>query len=83
MQDTARSHGDPRSLGDSPRVGVWLVGARGSVATTAVVGAAAIAAGLASATGCVTESPDFTAAADSSPPSPTSSSAATTSSTCR
>lgn len=27
----------------SPRVGVWLVGARGSVATTTRVGAAAIA----------------------------------------
>ncbi|GLY85291.1 inositol-3-phosphate synthase [Actinoallomurus iriomotensis] len=39
--------------------GVWLVGARGSVATTAVVGAAAVAAGLTPPTGCVTESPDF------------------------
>ncbi|MFF8673121.1 inositol-3-phosphate synthase [Streptomyces sp. NPDC015242] len=56
MQDTARS------LGSSPRIGVWLVGARGSVATTAVAGVAAIAAGLASATGCVTESPDFAGA---------------------
>ncbi|MFB9836524.1 inositol-3-phosphate synthase, partial [Actinoallomurus acaciae] len=40
-------------------VGVWLIGARGSVATTAVVGAAAVAAGLTPPTGCVTESPDF------------------------
>ena len=32
--------------GDS-RVGVWLVGGRGSVATTALTGAAAVAAGLA------------------------------------
>jgi myo-inositol-1-phosphate synthase len=39
--------------------GVWLIGARGSVATTAVVGAAAVAAGLTPPTGCVTESPDF------------------------
>ncbi|MYW67592.1 myo-inositol-1-phosphate synthase [Streptomyces sp. SID8379] len=53
MQDTARS------LASSPRVGVWLVGARGSVATTAIAGAAAVAAGIASPTGCVTESPLF------------------------
>jgi myo-inositol-1-phosphate synthase len=41
------------------RTGVWLVGARGSVATTAVVGAAAIRAGLAASTGMVSELPDF------------------------
>src|SRR5262245_55053151 len=40
--------------GDS-RVGVWLVGGRGSVATTALTGAAAIAAGLAEPTGLVTK----------------------------
>ncbi|MFC5290537.1 inositol-3-phosphate synthase [Actinokineospora guangxiensis] len=39
----------------SGRVGLWLVGARGSVATTAVCGLAALRAGLAPATGCVTE----------------------------
>src|SRR4051794_37483181 len=39
--------------GDS-RVGVWLVGGRGSVATTALTGAAAVAAGLAEPTGMVT-----------------------------
>ncbi|EGJ77619.1 putative secreted protein [Streptomyces sp. Tu6071] len=54
MQHTARSQTAP-----APRTGVWLVGARGSVATTAVAGAAALAAGLAAPTGCVTESPDF------------------------
>ncbi|HEU5160605.1 MAG TPA: inositol-3-phosphate synthase [Streptosporangiaceae bacterium] len=42
--------------------GVWLVGARGSVATTVVAGAAAVRAGLAPATGCVTERDDFAAA---------------------
>ncbi|HZE32581.1 MAG TPA: inositol-3-phosphate synthase [Actinoallomurus sp.] len=42
--------------------GVWLIGARGSVATTAVLGAAAVAAGLTPPTGCVTESPDFAGA---------------------
>ena len=35
------------------RTGIWLVGARGSVATTTVVGAAALRAGLMPATGCV------------------------------
>ena len=33
--------------------GVWLIGARGSVATTVVAGAAAARAGLAPSTGCV------------------------------
>lgn len=42
--------------------GVWLIGARGSVATTAIVGSAAVAAGLTPPTGCVTELPDFSAA---------------------
>jgi myo-inositol-1-phosphate synthase len=39
--------------------GVWLVGARGSVAATSIVGAAAIRAGLAEPTGCVTELPQL------------------------
>ncbi|WP_308363496.1 MULTISPECIES: inositol-3-phosphate synthase [unclassified Streptomyces] len=39
--------------------GVWLVGARGSVATTAVAGCAALAAGLQPPTGLVTETPAF------------------------
>jgi len=39
------------------RTGVWLVGARGSVAVTAVLGAMALRAGLTQAVGCVTESP--------------------------
>ncbi|MEV7969034.1 inositol-3-phosphate synthase [Sphaerisporangium sp. NPDC088356] len=43
-------------------VGVWLVGARGSVATTVVTGAAALRAGLAAPIGCVTEGPDFAGA---------------------
>jgi len=37
------------------RVGVWLVGARGSVATTVVLGAAALAMGLCRPVGMVTE----------------------------
>jgi myo-inositol-1-phosphate synthase len=39
--------------------GVWLVGARGSVAVTTVVGALALRAGLAEPVGCVTELPDL------------------------
>jgi myo-inositol-1-phosphate synthase len=39
--------------------GLWLVGARGSVATTAVVGLLALRARLVEPIGCVTERPDF------------------------
>ena len=49
----------PAEPGRPGRTGIWLVGARGSVATTATVGLAAIAAGLANATGCVTEQESF------------------------
>ncbi|WP_458116203.1 inositol-3-phosphate synthase [Arthrobacter sp. D2-10] len=41
------------------KTGIWLIGARGSVATTAAVGLAAISAGLTPATGCVTEQEPF------------------------
>lgn len=41
------------------RAGLWLIGARGSVATTAVCGLAALRAGLVPATGCVTEQLDM------------------------
>ena len=41
------------------RTGVWFVGARGSVATTAVVGAYAVSHGLAPTTGLVTELPEL------------------------
>ncbi|SDW26483.1 myo-inositol-1-phosphate synthase [Amycolatopsis xylanica] len=41
------------------RTGVWLVGARGSVATTATVGLLALRARVAGPTGCVTELPAF------------------------
>ncbi|KRV50653.1 myo-inositol-1-phosphate synthase [Wenjunlia vitaminophila] len=41
------------------RTGVWLIGARGSVATTTVAGCAAIAAGLHPPTGIVTAAPAF------------------------
>ncbi|MBB5070169.1 myo-inositol-1-phosphate synthase [Saccharopolyspora gloriosae] len=41
------------------RTGLWLLGARGSVATTAIVGLAALRSGLVRPTGCVTELPAF------------------------
>jgi myo-inositol-1-phosphate synthase len=44
------------------RVGVWLVGGRGSVATTAMTGAAAVSAGLAPPTGLVTAHAPFSEA---------------------
>jgi len=40
-------------------VGVWLIGARGTVATTTVTGALAIAGGLAGPAGCVSALPEF------------------------
>ncbi|MEU1278126.1 inositol-3-phosphate synthase [Streptomyces sp. NPDC005805] len=48
--------------GRPERTGVWFVGARGSVATTAVAGCAAVTAGLHPPTGMVTETPPFTGA---------------------
>ncbi len=48
--------------GDGGRIGVWLVGAHGSVATTTVVGALALRAGLVASTGVVSELPEIAAA---------------------
>ncbi|GHJ49561.1 myo-inositol-1-phosphate synthase [Catellatospora sp. TT07R-123] len=45
------------------RTGLWLVGARGAVAVTAIVGALAVRAGLSEPTGCVTELPPLRDAA--------------------
>ncbi|WP_073951766.1 inositol-3-phosphate synthase [Streptomyces kebangsaanensis] len=41
------------------RTGVWLIGARGSVATTVITGCAAVTAGLHPPTGMLTETPLF------------------------
>ncbi|WP_204080924.1 inositol-3-phosphate synthase [Mycobacterium riyadhense] len=41
------------------RCGLWLTGARGSVATTSIVGLYALSAGLIPDTGCVTATTDF------------------------
>ncbi|WP_251150084.1 inositol-3-phosphate synthase [Cellulosimicrobium sp. Marseille-Q4280] len=46
----------------SGRTGLWLVGARGSVATTATLGLAAIVDGRAAPTGCVTAQEPFASA---------------------
>ncbi|MGW2509700.1 inositol-3-phosphate synthase [Streptomyces scopuliridis] len=48
-----------RTESTAVRTGVWFVGARGSVATTAVAGCAAVTAGLHPATGMVTETAPF------------------------
>ncbi|MGW0711693.1 inositol-3-phosphate synthase [Streptomyces sp. NPDC002643] len=45
--------------GSEQRAGVWLIGARGSVATTVVAGCAALTAGLHAPTGLLTETPLF------------------------
>jgi myo-inositol-1-phosphate synthase len=44
------------------RTGIWLIGARGSVAVTATVGAFALRARLVEPTGCVTELPELRSA---------------------
>ncbi|AUS79347.1 myo-inositol-1-phosphate synthase [Actinoalloteichus sp. AHMU CJ021] len=49
------------TTGRPGRTGLWLIGARGSVATTAVSGLVALRHGLVEATGCVTELPEFSA----------------------
>ncbi|MHA4772977.1 inositol-3-phosphate synthase [Streptomyces sp. MSC1_001] len=51
MSNTTPAPGGP--------IGVWLVGARGSVATTVMAGAAAVTAGLTPPTGMVAELPAF------------------------
>ncbi|QSS94160.1 inositol-3-phosphate synthase [Streptomyces sp. M54] len=57
---TPRTSRAPGLTGPAGRTGVWFIGARGSVATTATAGCAAIAAGLHPPTGMVTETPPFT-----------------------
>ncbi|MET9379256.1 inositol-3-phosphate synthase [Streptomyces sp. NPDC002992] len=54
--------GSRTGAGAGTRTGVWLIGARGSVATTAIAGCAATTAGLHPPTGMVTETGPFTAA---------------------
>lgn len=49
----------PDATPDGARTGVWLIGARGSVATTAIAGCAALASGMHPPTGMVTETAAF------------------------
>jgi myo-inositol-1-phosphate synthase len=49
--------------GQQVRAGIWFIGARGSVATTSVVGALALRGGLADPVGCVTAHPALDAQA--------------------
>ncbi|OEV10574.1 myo-inositol-1-phosphate synthase, partial [Streptomyces nanshensis] len=51
--------GDADRSDGGARTGVWLIGARGSVATTAVAGCAALAAGMRPPTGMATETAAF------------------------
>lgn len=51
-------HSSHRSAGS---LGIWFVGARGSLATTATIGLGALAARLTDETGCVTAHPDLDA----------------------
>ncbi|MBL0887676.1 inositol-3-phosphate synthase [Myceligenerans indicum] len=53
----ARTRETTSARTSSRATGLWLVGARGSVATTAVLGLAALAGGHAEPTGCVTARP--------------------------
>src|SRR5438105_12657 len=61
--DTTARGGSTRigSNDDMGLIGVWLVGAQGSLASTVVVGARAIARGLAGRAGLVTELPEVRA----------------------
>lgn len=43
----------------APRIGLWLIGARGGVASTAIVGLSALARGLAGDVGLVSSLPEF------------------------
>ena len=55
--DPSNEHAMPDAAWTRGRVGLWLIGARGSVATAAAVGVHALAAGIAQATGCTTAGP--------------------------
>ena len=53
---------EPNGKLENGRVGVWLIGARGSVATTTITGSAAVAAGLTQTVGMVTTDPRLASA---------------------
>lgn len=51
--------GDSGAESSDGRVGLWLIGARGSIGVTTAIGLAAIAQGRADLTGCVTATPEL------------------------
>jgi myo-inositol-1-phosphate synthase len=59
VRSAARPGLHPHSQEGLVRVGVWLIGARGSVATTTIVGALALRAGLTEPDGCVSAHPEL------------------------
>ena len=60
MLDTARTEAEiPADRPADDRVGLWLVGARGSIGTTVAVGLHVIANELAAPTGCTTAGDEF------------------------
>ncbi len=63
MSEHAETPGTRIGPRNGPGTGIWFIGARGSVATTAVAGCAALAAGLCPPTGMVTENEAFATAA--------------------
>ena len=54
---------NPRTEDHGPggTLGIWFIGARGSLATTATIGLSALAAHLTDETGCVCAHPDLDA----------------------
>ena len=59
MLDTARTEAGTPGRPSDDRVGIWLVGARGSIGTTVAVGLHVIANELAAPTGCTTAGDEF------------------------
>ena len=49
----------PAAGAPAGRLGIWFIGSRGSLATTATIGLHALAARLTDETGCVTGHPDL------------------------
>ncbi len=59
IYDTLMRTRRPNADRGSPRVGLWMIGACGGVGSTVALGIAALAKGLSTATGLVTELPEF------------------------
>lgn len=59
MLETPRTEAPTTERPNDERLGLWLIGARGSIGTTVAVGRHVIANGLASTTGCTTTGEEF------------------------